>query len=68
MNFHRLIFFFFFLFTLQITNAQGGATIKATVDKSRVLIGEPLQLTIETTLSPGPIFHLSILILLIILN
>jgi LPXTG-motif cell wall-anchored protein len=33
-------------------NAQGGATIKATVDKSRILIGEPLQLTIEARLSP----------------
>jgi LPXTG-motif cell wall-anchored protein len=53
MNFHRLIFSFLFLFTVQVTYAQGGTTIKATVDKSRILIGEPLQLTIEANLSAG---------------
>lgn len=53
MNFPRIIFYFFFLLAVQITNAQGGATIKATVDKNRILIGEPLQLTIEADLSPG---------------
>jgi LPXTG-motif cell wall-anchored protein len=51
MNFHRLIFSSIFLFVVQITNAQGGATIKATVDKNRILIGQPLQLTIEARLS-----------------
>lgn len=52
MNFHRLIFSFFFLFALQITHAQGGAIIKATVNKNRILIGEPLMLTVEANLSP----------------
>jgi hypothetical protein len=51
MIFHRLIFSFFFLLAVQITNAQDGSAIKATVDKSRILIGEPLQLTIEASLS-----------------
>jgi len=53
MNFRRSIFYFLFLFAVQITHAQGGTTIKATVDKNRILIGEPLQLIIEARLSPG---------------
>ena len=55
MNFRRSIFYFFFLFAVQITHAQGGATIKTTVNKNRILIGEPLQLTIEAHLSPGSV-------------
>jgi hypothetical protein len=51
MNFYRLIFYFFFLLTVRVTNAQVRATIKATVDKKSILIGEPLQLTIEANLS-----------------
>ncbi len=51
MNFHRSIFSFLFLFTLHVTNAQFIANIKATADKKRILIGEPLQLTIEANLS-----------------
>ncbi len=61
MNFHRLIFSFLFLFTVQLINAQGRATIKSTVDKSMILIGEPLQLTIEAKLPPGsviPFIHI----------
>jgi hypothetical protein len=52
MTFRHLIFFFVFLFIAQVVNAQGGATIKATVDKNKILIGEPLLLTIEANLSP----------------
>ncbi|HWR32524.1 MAG TPA: hypothetical protein VN451_03290 [Chitinophagaceae bacterium] len=51
MNFHRLIFSFIFLFAVQTSNAQFTATIKATTDKKSILIGEPLQLTIEAKLS-----------------
>lgn len=40
------------LFFVQLVVAQGGATIKATVDKTKILIGEPLLLTIEANLSP----------------
>ena len=53
MNFHRSIFYFLFLFAVQIGYAQGGATVKATVDKNKILIGEPIKLTIEAHLSPG---------------
>ena len=35
--------------------AQGTATISASVDKKRILIGEPLQLTIETRIPPGSV-------------
>ncbi len=52
MNTHRFIFSFIFLLVVQMTNAQGGATIKATVDKSKILIGEPIRLTIEAYFSP----------------
>jgi hypothetical protein len=52
MIFHHSILSFAFLLLTQITNAQGGATIKATVDKNKILIGEPVQLTIEAYLSP----------------
>jgi LPXTG-motif cell wall-anchored protein len=40
------------LFFAQFASAQGGATIKASVDKNKILIGEPFQLTIEASLSP----------------
>ena len=52
MKFHQFIFSFFFLFSGLVSNAQGGATIKATVNKNKILIGEPVQLTIEVYLSP----------------
>jgi LPXTG-motif cell wall-anchored protein len=53
MSFKHLIFPFFFLFSIQVINAQDKATIQATVDKNKILIGEPLQLTIEAHLPPG---------------
>ncbi len=43
-----LLFFFVCVATI---NAQTNTTIKATVDKNRILIGESLQLTVETDLS-----------------
>jgi hypothetical protein len=52
MKFRQFIFSFFFLFSGLVSNAQGGTTIKATVDKNKILIGEPVQLTIEVYLSP----------------
>ncbi|HMK26382.1 MAG TPA: hypothetical protein VK483_10155 [Chitinophagaceae bacterium] len=55
MNFRRSILYFLFFFAVQITHAQGGATVKARVDKNRILIGEPLQLIIEANLSPGSV-------------
>lgn len=55
MNLPQSIFSLLLLFTVQVTNAQGGATIKATVDKNRILIGEPLRLTIEASFSPGSV-------------
>ena len=52
MNLHRFIFCLLLWFPVQFIHAQGGATIKAKVDKNRILIGEPIQLTVETYLSP----------------
>ncbi len=54
MIFKRQILFFITLFLVQFVMAQSGPTIKAAVDKNRILIGEPLQLTLEVYLPPGP--------------
>ena len=52
MNFKKQIFFLVSLFFVQFVIAQGGATIKAFVDKNKILIGEPLQLTVEANFCP----------------
>lgn len=52
MIFKRQILFPVFLLLAKFVIAQGGTTIKASVDKSKILIGEPLKLTIEAYLSP----------------
>ncbi|MBC7875519.1 MAG: LPXTG cell wall anchor domain-containing protein [Ferruginibacter sp.] len=49
----KIIFFLVFLFVVQGVRAQGKTTIKASVDKTKILIGEPIQLTVEVTLPPG---------------
>lgn len=52
MNFHRTILSFLFLWAALISIGQGGATIKSSVDKNKILIGEPILLTVEAGLSP----------------
>ena len=52
MSFKRAIFFFVFLLLVQHSFAQGGASIKALVKKNKILIGEPVQLIVEASLSP----------------
>jgi hypothetical protein len=47
MRFGKLIFPLFFLCTTSNLVAQSATTIKASVDKQKILIGEPLLLTIE---------------------
>ncbi len=56
MNFCRSIFYSLCFLSVQISNAQGKASVTASVDKNRILIGEPLQLTIEANLPPGSAF------------
>jgi hypothetical protein len=51
MIFKRQILFFISFVFVQLVIAQGGSTIKASVDKNKILIGEPIQLTIEAYLS-----------------
>ncbi len=53
MIFKRQILFFITLVSVQLVIAQGGSTIKASVDKNKILIGEPIQLTIEGYLPLG---------------
>jgi len=50
MIFKKQILFLISLFWVQFVIAQKGPTIKATVDKNKILIGEPLLLTIEVYL------------------
>ncbi len=52
MIFKKQILFLFSLFIVQLITAQDGTTIKASVDKNKILIGEPIQLTVEVYLSP----------------
>jgi hypothetical protein len=52
MIFKKQILFLFSLFAVQFVTAQGGTAIKAAVDKNKILIGEPIQLTVEVYLSP----------------
>ncbi len=47
MSCQRIIFSFFLLIATNTLIAQSATTIRASVDKSRILIGEPLQLIVE---------------------
>lgn len=48
MSFLKTIFTFSVILCWQFGFAQGGVTVKATVDKNKILLGEPLLLSIET--------------------
>lgn len=50
MIFTRLTYLFLFLFSFLLLDAQEKASIKATLDKNKILIGEPVLLTIEATI------------------
>lgn len=52
MIFYRVILSFFLFIVADNVVAQGGDEIKATVNKNRILIGEPLELTVEVDLHP----------------
>ena len=47
MRFQKILNVLFFLLLAHTVAAQGGILVKTTVDKNRILIGEPIQLTIE---------------------
>lgn len=55
MIFKKQILFLLSFFAVQLAIAQGEATIKASVDKKKILIGESIQLTIEANLSPASV-------------
>jgi len=55
MIFRKILLLVFFSTCAIVSNAQVAATIKASVDKNKILIGEPLQLTIEASLTPEAI-------------
>ena len=61
MSFLKTIFSFSFILCLQYSFAQGGVIVKATVNKNRILIGEPLLLAIEIEIPENdPIKFISI--------
>ncbi|MEO7924051.1 MAG: BatD family protein [Chitinophagaceae bacterium] len=53
MIFSRTIFFLLFFLASTGAIAQEAATIKSSVDKNRILLGEPFQLTIEVSYPVG---------------
>jgi len=56
MNLIRSIFFLLLLWINKGVFAQGPVTVKATVNKNRIIIGERFELVIETTSTGGPRF------------
>jgi len=52
MNFKKQILFFACLLVAELIMAQDGASIRASVNKQTILIGEPILLTIEANGSP----------------
>jgi hypothetical protein len=59
MNFFKAILIPVFLFFVQSISAQKNNAIKVTADKNKILIGEPLLLTIEARLLPESVFSFS---------
>ncbi len=53
MNFPRFIFFYILLIVSKSAFTQDRPAIQATVDKKKILIGEPLQLTIQAFFPDG---------------
>ncbi|MDZ4793576.1 MAG: LPXTG cell wall anchor domain-containing protein [Bacteroidota bacterium] len=53
MIFRKYILFLVSFCAVQFVLAQDGATIKAVLDKNKILIGEPLQLKVEAYLPAG---------------
>jgi len=53
MNFYKPILFYFFLIFSAWATAQEQGSIKASIDKNRILIGEPVTLTVTISLPSG---------------
>lgn len=54
MIFYRIIFAYFFFIASGPVMAQEQANVKASVDKPKILIGEPIRLTLEMNLPVSP--------------
>lgn len=57
MIFKKYILFFIGLFLAQLLTAQNVTTIKATVDKNKILIGEPIELKVEANFFSGSVIN-----------
>ena len=53
MIFKKYILCILIIISSQLVIAQGTATIKSSVDKNKILIGQPIQLTVETFFPQG---------------
>jgi len=60
MVFKKYILFLLLILSSQFVVAQGSPSIKTSVDKNKILIGEPIQLTVETFFPSGASFQFSI--------
>ncbi|MFI5132720.1 MAG: LPXTG cell wall anchor domain-containing protein [Chitinophagales bacterium] len=56
-NFYQIILFCLFWFTAAFTFAQKKISVKASVDKNKILIGEKINLTLEASIPQKEIVH-----------
>lgn len=49
-EFHKIFFTAVYLIVALLASSQNGTTVKATVDRNLILIGEPIQLTLEVNI------------------
>lgn len=49
LKFHRIFFFFLFLFSAGLVHAQNKISVKASADKNKILIGERIHISLEAT-------------------
>jgi hypothetical protein len=57
LKFHKIILFFFFLFSAGSVYAQSKLSVKATADKNKILIGERIHLSLEAEFPAGSTVH-----------
>jgi hypothetical protein len=56
-DFHKVAFSFFLLFAAIIASAQSKTTVKAAIDRNKILIGEHIELTLEADIPENELIH-----------
>ncbi|MGH2565728.1 MAG: BatD family protein, partial [Ginsengibacter sp.] len=57
LKFHKIILFFLLLSLAGLTHAQSKISVKASIDKNKVLIGERIQLSLEAVFPSNKDVH-----------